>query len=131
MSDLPQKSTTAFRTIGEVADELDIAQHVLRFWETKFPQIRPVKRRGRRYYRPEDLAFLQSIKTLLYSEGYTIKGVQRYLESVADRPMVETPAPSLKRTMEVGLASNKALQDVIAELSGLQKKLEQVLETVN
>src|ERR1700744_6757598 len=75
-----EKSATAFRTISEVADELDIPQHVLRFWETKFPQIRPMKRGGgRRYYRPEDVDLLRGIRHLLYGEGYTIRGVQRIL----------------------------------------------------
>ena len=75
------KSATAFRTISEVSDELDVPQHVLRFWETKFPQVRPLKRGGgRRYYRPEDVALLRKIQRLLYSEGYTIKGVQRLLK---------------------------------------------------
>ena len=71
----------AFRTISEVADELGVQQHVLRFWETKFSQIRPMKRGGgRRYYRPEDVALLKHIHTLLYSEGYTIKGAQKLLK---------------------------------------------------
>jgi DNA-binding transcriptional MerR regulator len=74
------KSATAFRTISEVSTELDVPQHVLRFWETKFPQIRPLKRGGgRRYYRPEDVDLLRRIQSLLYKEGYTIKGVQRLL----------------------------------------------------
>ncbi len=74
------KSDTAFRTISEVADELDVPQHVLRFWESKFPQVKPLKRGGgRRYYRPEDVALLRRIRDLLYSEGYTIKGVQKLL----------------------------------------------------
>jgi len=74
------KSATAFRTISEVSAELDVPQHVLRFWETKFPQIRPLKRGGgRRYYRPEDVELLRRIQQLLYREGYTIKGVQRLL----------------------------------------------------
>ncbi len=77
------KSKAAFRTISEVAEELDVAQHVLRFWETKFHQIRPLKRGGgRRYYRPEDIDLLRQIKSLLYTEGYTIKGVQRLLRQV-------------------------------------------------
>src|SRR5919107_994611 len=75
-----EKSATAFRTISEVADDLEVPQHVLRFWETKFPQIRPLKRGGgRRYYRPEDVDLLRRIQSLLYKEGYTIKGVQRLL----------------------------------------------------
>lgn len=75
------KSATAFRTISEVSAELDVPQHVLRFWEGKFPQIRPLKRGGgRRYYRPEDVELLRRIQSLLYKEGYTIKGVQRLLK---------------------------------------------------
>lgn len=74
------KSQAAFRTISEVSEELDVAQHVLRFWESKFPQVRPIKRGGgRRYYRPEDIDTLRDIRALLYDEGYTIKGAQRLL----------------------------------------------------
>ena len=74
------KAASAFRTISEVAEELDVAQHVLRFWESKFPQVRPLKRGGgRRYYRPEDIVLLRRIRSLLYDEGYTIKGVQKLL----------------------------------------------------
>jgi DNA-binding transcriptional MerR regulator len=75
------KSATAFRTISEVADDLDVPQHVLRFWETKFPQVKPLKRGGgRRYYRPEDVSLLRRVRQLLYQDGYTIKGVQRLLK---------------------------------------------------
>ncbi|UEM06684.1 MerR family transcriptional regulator [Skermanella rosea] len=86
------KSATAFRTISEVSAELDVPQHVLRFWETKFPQIRPLKRGGgRRYYRPEDVELLRRIQSLLYKEGYTIKGVQRLLrESRGGMPQAGT-----------------------------------------
>ncbi|WP_084005625.1 MerR family transcriptional regulator [Magnetovibrio blakemorei] len=81
-SERTQKSTQAFRTISEVADELDLPQHVLRFWETKFKQISPMKRGGgRRYYRPEDVELLRAIKALLHFDGYTIKGVQKLLSS--------------------------------------------------
>ena len=74
------KSAEAFRTISEVADEIGIAKHVLRFWEVKFGHIRPMKRGGgRRYYRPEDMELLKGIRHLLYREGYTIKGVQKIL----------------------------------------------------
>jgi len=73
-----EKSPEAFRTIREVAEAMDLPQHVLRFWETRFPQIRPLKRAGgRRYYRPEEVERLRLIKRLLYDEGYTIKGVQK------------------------------------------------------
>src|ERR1700704_215388 len=76
-----EKSAQAFRTISEVASELDVPQHVLRFWESKFSQVRPLKRGGgRRYYRPEDIDLLRRIRTLLYEDGYTIKGVQRLLK---------------------------------------------------
>src|ERR1700733_3530339 len=76
-----EKSAQAFRTISEVADELDIPQHVLRFWETRFAQIKPMKRSGgRRYYRPDDVDLLKGIRRLLYGGGYTIRGVQRILK---------------------------------------------------
>jgi len=75
------KSADAFRTISEVAGELDLPRHVLRFWETRFPQVKPMKRAGgRRYYRPRDIEILRAIKHLLYGQGYTIKGVQRVLK---------------------------------------------------
>jgi len=74
------KAPDAFRTISEVADDLDVPQHVLRFWESRFPQIRPMKRAGgRRYYRPDDVDLVRGIRHLLYGEGYTIRGVQRIL----------------------------------------------------
>ena len=76
----PVKSDTAFRTIGEVVQELDLPAHVLRFWESKFAEIKPMKRGGgRRYYRPEDLDLLRRIRRHLYQEGYTIRGVQKLL----------------------------------------------------
>jgi DNA-binding transcriptional MerR regulator len=76
-----EKSPDAFRTISEVAADLDIPQHVLRFWETRFAQIKPMKRSGgRRYYRPDDVDLLRGIRRLLYGEGYTIRGVQRILK---------------------------------------------------
>ncbi len=75
-----QKAPDAFRTISEVAEQLDVPQHVLRFWETRFSQIRPMKRAGgRRYYRPQDVDLLRGIRKLLYDDGYTIKGVQKIL----------------------------------------------------
>ena len=74
------KSDSAFRTIGEVAESLDLPAHVLRFWESKFPQLKPLKRGGgRRYYRPEDILLLRRIRQCLYQEGYTIRGVQKLL----------------------------------------------------
>ena len=84
------KSPEAFRTISEVAVELDVPQHVLRFWEGRFAQIKPVKRAGgRRYYRPEDVDLLRGIRTLLYGEGFTIKGVQKILRDKGHRHVAE------------------------------------------
>lgn len=78
-----EKSSEAFRTISEVASELDVPKHVLRFWEGRFPQIRPMKRGGgRRYYRPDDVEFLKGVRRLLYEEGYTIKGVQKVIRDL-------------------------------------------------
>src|SRR6185369_17338128 len=95
MSRRAGKAAGAFRTISEVATDLDVPQHVLRFWETRFAQIRPLKRAGgRRYYRPEDVELLRRIRQLLYNNGYTIKGVQRLLRDVA-RPEGSEPEPEV------------------------------------
>lgn len=93
------KAPDAFRTISEVADDLKVPQHVLRFWETRFSQIKPMKRGGgRRYYRPDDIDLLRGIRTLLYSEGYTIRGVQRILKEQGPRFVIAAgkgaPAPA-------------------------------------
>jgi DNA-binding transcriptional MerR regulator len=91
----PKKAPNAFRTISEVADDLHIPQHVLRFWETKFPQVKPLKRGGgRRYYRPDDIALLRRISDLLYIQGYTIKGVQRLLREGGGRLSDDIPPPT-------------------------------------
>jgi len=83
------KSPDAFRTISEAADELDLPQHVLRFWETRFATIKPLKRGGgRRYYRPEDVLLLKGIRRLLYDQGFTIKGVQRILKEQGPRYVI-------------------------------------------
>jgi DNA-binding transcriptional MerR regulator len=97
----PVKSAAAFRTISEVAQELEVPQHVLRFWESKFSQVRPLKRGGgRRYYRPEDVVLLRRIRQCLYDEGYTIKGVQRLLRERALKAepaeeATEAPSPAV------------------------------------
>ncbi len=102
------KSDSAFRTISEVASELGLPQHVLRFWETKFSQIRPMKRGGgRRYYRPEDVALLRRIRSLLYDDGYTIKGVQRLLRENGGRPP-EPSAPSPRGEAPSGAPATSA-----------------------
>ncbi len=91
----PKKAPNAFRTISEVADDLHIPQHVLRFWETRFPQVKPLKRGGgRRYYRPDDIALLRRISDLLYIQGYTIKGVQRLLREGGGRLSDDIPPPT-------------------------------------
>src|SRR6202012_4331247 len=91
----PKKAPNAFRTISEVADELHIPQHVLRFWETKFQQVKPLKRGGgRRYYRPDDIALLRRISDLLYIQGYTIKGVQRLLREGGGKLSDDIPPPT-------------------------------------
>jgi DNA-binding transcriptional MerR regulator len=85
-----EKSPEAFRTISEVATELDMPQHVLRFWESRFSQVRPIKRAGgRRYYRPEDVDLLRGIRALLYREGFTIKGAQKILREKGPRHVME------------------------------------------
>jgi DNA-binding transcriptional MerR regulator len=90
-----RKAAGAFRTISEVADELHIPQYVLRFWETKFPQVKPLKRGGgRRYYRPDDIALLRRVSDLLYIQGYTIKGVQRLLREGGGRLADDIPPPT-------------------------------------
>jgi DNA-binding transcriptional MerR regulator len=130
-----EKSPEAYRTIREVADSLDLPQHVLRFWETRFPQIRPLKRAGgRRYYRPDDIERLRLIKRLLYDEGYTIKGVQKLfkeqgvqaLSSVAlplREPSLESDAadaPRVPPAQEPGVkrAHSPIAEDELAALRG-------------
>jgi DNA-binding transcriptional MerR regulator len=111
-----EKSPEAYRTIREVADSLDLPQHVLRFWETRFPQIRPLKRAGgRRYYRPDDIERLRLIRRLLYDEGYTIKGVQKLFkeQGVQALSAAAASAPSGASTAEsagAGQASDEAPQ---------------------
>ncbi len=120
------KSDAAFRTISEVAEELDVPQHVLRFWETKFTQIRPLKRGGgRRYYRPEDVTLLKRIRTLLYSDGLTIKGVQKLLRESgrkvgSDTQSVPDAIPS--SAAPVGLVREQAVR-LLAELKSLRDDL--------
>jgi DNA-binding transcriptional MerR regulator len=103
-----EKSPDAFRTISEVADDLDLPQHVLRFWETRFPQIKPLKRGGgRRYYRPDDVELLKGIRHLLYDHGYTIKGVQKLLKTNGNK-FVQAAASGDLATMEALAAQSDA-----------------------
>ena len=103
------KAPDAFRTISEVAEDLDIPQHVLRFWETRFSQIKPMKRSGgRRYYRPDDVDLLKGIRRLLYGEGYTIRGVQRILK--------EHGIGSVQRLADANaIASFGAIEEVVGQ----------------
>jgi DNA-binding transcriptional MerR regulator len=117
------KAPDAFRTISEVADDLDVPQHVLRFWETRFAQIKPMKRSGgRRYYRPEDVNLLRGIRHLLYGQGYTIRGVQRILreqgvktvqnwQSGAISPMVPSPDDEIDHEEMLRNAVNEEMTD--------------------
>ena len=130
----PGKSATAFRTISEVASDLDVPTHVLRFWEGKFPSIKPLKRGGgRRYYRPEDIELLRRIRSLLYDEGYTIKGAQRVIREAAARdasPMQEAAngAASAEagngQESTAGPALRRELSDILGELRRLRDLLE-------
>jgi len=128
----PVKSDAAFRTISEVADELNVPQHVLRFWETKFTQIRPLKRGGgRRYYRPEDVALLKRIRTLLYTDGLTIKGVQKLLRETGVKTASEEPPVSDALSIAdvpMGLARDEAVR-LLAELKLLRDDLNGALRS--
>lgn len=144
------KSAEAFRTISEVADELDVPKHVLRFWEQKFPQIKPMKRGGgRRYYRPEDLELLRGIRHLLHLEGYTIRGVQKILrmqgvdevkrcwmtDAAKPAPPAEAPAsppkakskrkPARTAPAPAGRkAPDRLPSDIVRTLEGMLKELQ-------
>lgn len=141
-----RKADGAFRTISEVADELDVPQHVLRFWETKFTQVKPLKRGGgRRYYRPEDVSLLKHIHNLLYTEGYTIKGVQKLLkgqgknqiaakadaleeavQSVSPQPkaqvsgQIEVQVQQSAKVYNLSGQQRTALEDMLSELKALR-----------
>src|SRR5437016_8147074 len=95
------KSPEAFRTISEVAEMLDVPQHVLRFWESRFAQVKPIKRAGgRRYYRPEDVDLLRGIRALLYSDGFTIRGVQKILRDRGLRHVAQLGRTYLGRDLD-------------------------------
>jgi DNA-binding transcriptional MerR regulator len=109
------KAPEAFRTISEVADELNVPKHVLRFWEAKFSQLKPMKRGGgRRYYRPEDVALLRGIRFLLYDDGYTIRGVQKILREYGPRYVIEQRYLS-DETREMPKQRTPKIPDVAAE----------------
>ena len=137
-----KKSAAAFRTISEVAEELDVQQHVLRFWETKFTHVKPMKRGGgRRFYRPEDVELLKAIHTLLYQEGYTIKGVQKLLSGSKNKVLeklndLDENEPLLKADVKetvvetesvsapvVKTQQKQELKDMLEELKALRSML--------
>ena len=132
------KSASAFRTISEVSDDIGVPQHVLRFWETKFPAIKPMKRGGnRRYYRPDDIQILQAINRLLYTDGYTIKGVQKLIKDRGARAVIsgagapgETPSPAAASDLFVSDqpadAPGFALPQ-LADLRAIRNRLAQAL----
>ena len=122
---MTEKSDDAFRTISEVADHLEIPPHVLRFWETKFTALRPLKRSGgRRYYRPDDVAVLTRIRDLLYKDGFTIKGAQRCLKSggalastgVVAAALAGSDASNLSAIQEILNSARKRLANIQSQL---------------
>ena len=128
------KSKAAFRTIAELAEELGVATHVLRFWETKFEQIKPMKRSGgRRYYRPDDVELIKTIKSYLYDRRYTIEGVQKLFKEKGVKNIVgdeiqkdffsETP-----QTVEINSQTREMLVNLQEELASLKQELAQVLK---
>lgn len=114
MTERSDKSAEAFRTISEVAKDLNLATHVLRFWESKFPQIKPLKRAGgRRYYRPDDVALLRRLQVLLHDEGYTIKGVQKLFREEGARKFIDegsAPQP-VEEVVETAIIPQASLFD--------------------
>lgn len=126
------KSADAFRTISEVAQELEVPQHVLRFWESRFPQVKPLKRAGgRRYYRPDDVVLLRRIRQCLYDQGYTIKGVQKLLREGALKgegalpraPASAAPAPAAAMARSKEASPRAILLEIRRELQELRELL--------
>jgi DNA-binding transcriptional MerR regulator len=110
------KAPEAFRTISEVADELEVPKHVLRFWEAKFAQLKPMKRGGgRRYYRPEDVALLRGIRFLLYNDGYTIRGVQKILREHGPRFVMDHRRMAEEDEQEGAMSQPHEIPDIAAE----------------
>lgn len=125
------KSPNAFRTISEVADSIGIPQHVLRFWESKFSQIKPMKRGGgRRYYRPEDVDVIDAIRRLLHEDGYTIKGAQKLLREHGVKAVVQqTYVTHVPETAPIPEPSNEDLPDG-ASLKTIRDRLEKARKTL-
>ena len=120
----PEKAAEAFRTISEVAELLDTPAHVLRFWESKFTQIKPLKRGGgRRYYRPEDVALLRGIRGLLYDEGLTIKGVQKVLRERGQRHVAGVAATEGPAPAPAAAPVSADVEATVARLEALRNRL--------
>ena len=116
-----EKAPDAFRTIGELSAELGVAQHILRYWETKFPQLKPLQRAGnRRYYRPADVALAHRINRLLNEEGYTVKGVQKLLRS-KEAGEFAGPAPTAQATVEAAPATSERSAQPAVDLGRLKQ----------
>jgi DNA-binding transcriptional MerR regulator len=127
----PEKSLSAFRTISEVADELGLPQHVLRFWETKFSEITPMKRAGgRRYYRPEDVDFLRRIKQHLHVDGMTIRGVQKLLRDADELPRKSElrPAEAKPTAPKTSGLERDGIARLVADLTVLRDDLRAALD---
>ena len=130
------KSKAAFRTIAEVAEELGVATHVLRFWETKFPQIKPMKRSGgRRYYRPDDVELVRRIRDFLYEKRYTIEGVQKLFKEKGVKAILgeEIQKDFFEETadsVELNVESRKLISYVRGELKSMSEELERTLSKV-
>mgnify|MGYP001274658192 CR=1 FL=1 len=121
------KSSHAFRTIREVATELNIPQHVLRFWEGKFPQVTPTRKSGgRRYYRPADIKILRQIRSFLYDDGYTIKGVQKLLKNSNQDLKKQSTSPNTNGTLPSSRSERiklEQIRDMLSELENIRKLL--------
>lgn len=124
-----EKSPDAFRTISEAAEELDLPQHVLRFWETRFSTIKPLKRGGgRRYYRPEDVLLLKGIRHLLYDQGFTIKGVQRILKDHGSRYVIAiADGTPLENLVPLPSDSEDESDDYVVEINGHDEHIPAVM----
>ncbi len=128
------KSKSAFRTIAEVADELGVATHVLRFWETKFPQIKPMKRSGgRRYYRPDDVELVRTIKDFLYEKRYTIEGVQKVFKEKGVKKLLgeEIQKDFFAEPVVIDGAGRELISGLLEELKNMRNNLNKTLEQVS
>ena len=126
-----KKASGAFRTISEVAEELGVQQHVLRFWETKFSQVRPLKRGGgRRYYRPEDVVLLKRIYELLYTEGYTIKGVQKLMRQQGKNSVLAASPAAAETRAVPAVEASVAVAPVAEKDEALSPRQRAILESM-